>query len=185
MHIRPGRYVGVAPVDEGTINVCVVKPSAGGDPELRDPRTALLRTIENDAFLRERLAGARLMGPPVVLGPLAVETTGRHQDGLLLAGDAAGFVDPMTGDGLTFAVRSGELAAAAALRALEHGWDGVHAHLEKARYRTFAPKWRFNRVLRRLVASPIAVSLASAGGRLAPAAVRAMILRAGDCDLAL
>ena len=31
--------------------------------------------------------------------------------GLLLAGDAAGFIDPMTGDGLRFAVRGGELAA--------------------------------------------------------------------------
>ena len=39
--------------------------------------------------------------------------------GLLLAGDAAGFVDPMTGDGLRFAVRGAELAADAALAALE------------------------------------------------------------------
>jgi hypothetical protein len=36
-------------------------------------------------------------------------------EGLLVAGDAAGFVDPMTGDGLRFAVRGGELVADAAL----------------------------------------------------------------------
>ena len=40
-----------------------------------------------------------------------------------------GFIDPMTGDGLRFAVRGGELAARAALEALEHGWAGVHARL--------------------------------------------------------
>ena len=53
-----------------------------------------------------------------MLGPLAVETTGAGLPGLLLAGDAAGFIDPMTGDGLRIAMRGGELAAAAALEAL-------------------------------------------------------------------
>ena len=45
--------------------------------------------------------------------------------GLLLAGDAAGFIDPMTGDGLRFALRGGELAAEAALRELQIGAAGV------------------------------------------------------------
>ena len=41
MHIRRGRYIGVAPVP-GLTNVCVVKPSQPGDSALRDP-TAFLR----------------------------------------------------------------------------------------------------------------------------------------------
>jgi flavin-dependent dehydrogenase len=106
-------------------------------------------------------------------------------DGLLLAGDAAGFIDPMTGDGLSFALRGGELAAAAALRALERGWAGVHAQLVEDRRRAFAGKWRFNRALRSLVASPSAVRTAAAAARIAPGAVRAVIARAGDCDLAM
>ena len=60
-----------------------------------------------------------------VLGPLAVDALDGGYDGLLLAGDAAGFIDPMTGDGLRFAVRGGELAALAALAALANGWPGV------------------------------------------------------------
>ncbi len=68
----------------------------------------------------------------------------------MLAGDAAGFIDPMTGDGLRFAIQGGELAAAAALGALEHGWSGVHEELARARARAFAAKWRFNRALRLL-----------------------------------
>ena len=96
-------------------------------------------------------------------------------DGLLLAGDAAGFVDPMTGDGLRFAVRGGELAAAAALEALEHGWDGVQARLARARRREFSAKWRFNRALRRLVGSPAAVHLATWGARIVPSVVRSVI----------
>ena len=68
----------------------------------------------------------------------------------------------MTGDGLGFATRGAELAAAAALRALEHGWSGVHAELNGQRRRLFGGKWRFNRVLRALVASPNAVEVAAA-----------------------
>jgi flavin-dependent dehydrogenase len=104
--------------------------------------------------------------------------------GLLLAGDAAGFVDPMTGDGLRFALRGGELAAHAALRALEHGWDDVHASLEEARRREFGPKWRFNRMLRGLVGSRVGVRGATLGGRVAPSAVRALIRYASDCRFA-
>jgi flavin-dependent dehydrogenase len=105
-------------------------------------------------------------------------------EGLILAGDAAGFIDPMTGDGLRFAVRGGELAAAAALDALNHGWTGVHTRLAAARAREFSSKWRFNRTLRTLVASPLAVTAAGHAARVAPGVVRRLVARAGDCDLA-
>ena len=72
----------------------------------------------------------------------------------------------------------------AALRALEHGWTGVHLQNAADRRREFAPKWRFNRALRALVSSPGALRAAALGARVAPGAVRALIARAGDCDLA-
>jgi flavin-dependent dehydrogenase len=134
-----------------------------------------------DPLLRDRAAGARLIGSPVVLGPLAVDVRDTAIDGLLLAGDAAGFIDPMTGDGLRFATHGAELAAAAALQALEHGWTGVHARLAAERRRAFRGKWRFNRALRALVASPRAVDAAALGARVAPAVLHAVIARAGDC----
>ncbi len=118
---------------------------------------------------------------PVVLGPLAVDTRDRSIDGLLLAGDAAGFIDPMTGDGLRFAIRGAELAAAAAVEVLAHGWSGVHARLAYARRTEFAGKWRFNRSIRSLAASPSAVAVATAGARLAPAMLRRAMIYAGDC----
>jgi menaquinone-9 beta-reductase len=184
MHIRRGRYIGVAPVPGGATNVCLVRPSGPGDPDLREPAALLMRELAREPMLRDRFAGARLIDPPVVLGPLAVDVRPAQIQGLLLAGDAAGFVDPMTGDGLRFAIRGGELAAHAALEALEHGWPGVHARLAERRRREFAGKWRFNRALRTLVASPAMVGAAAIGARLAPAVMRAVIARAGDCDVA-
>jgi flavin-dependent dehydrogenase len=183
MHVRRGRYIGVAPVPGGVTNVCLVRPAGPADAELADPAAMLVRELARDRALRDRAAGARLAGPPAVLGPLAVDVRDAPIDGLLLAGDAAGFIDPMTGDGLRFATRGGELAAAAALQVLEHGWTGVHARLRAARRLDFGGKWRFNRVLRTLVSSPRGVDLAAAAARVAPAILRAVIARAGDCHV--
>ena len=181
MHVRRNCYIGVAPVPGGLTNVCLVRPSGAGDTALADPAGLLTRTLAADSQLRDRFADARLVAPPVVLGPLAVESPRTPIDGLLFAGDAAGFIDPMTGDGLRFAVQGGELAAAAALQALEHGWTGVHARLAGDRRRAFASKWRFNRALRALVSSPRAIDLAAIATRIAPGILRAVIARAGDC----
>lgn len=184
MHIRSDRYIGVAPVPNGLVNVCLVKPSWAGDADLRDPASLLRRELAHDPLLRQRFASAQLVRPPVTLGPLAVDVTPAGMEGMLLAGDAAGFIDPMTGDGLRFAIRGGEMAAVAALEALKHGWTGVHARLDAQRRREFAPKWRFNRALRSLVGSPRAIGAATFGARLAPSILRAVIARAGDCDIA-
>jgi flavin-dependent dehydrogenase len=185
MHIRRACYLGVAPLPNGLTNVCLVKPSAGGDADLRDPLAAVKQVLSSDRVLRDRFSRARFIASPTVIGPLAIDATDTlPPDGLLLAGDAAGFVDPMTGDGLRFAVRGGELAAEAALHVLAHGWPGVHSRLATWRRQEFAAKYRFNRALRSVVGSPIAVRMATAGAPYLQPILRALICRAGDCDLA-
>ena len=182
MHIRRGRYIGVAPLPGNLTNVCLVVPARGATADFGNPEKLLRGELARDQVLRDRFAGARLVRPPAVLGPLAVEATGTEIDGLLLAGDASGFVDPMTGDGMRFAIRGGELAADAALDALEHGWTGVHARLAERRRQEFAAKWRFNRTLRALVGSSSAVSVAVPVARLLPSVIEAIVRRAGDCQ---
>jgi flavin-dependent dehydrogenase len=184
MHIRRGRYIGVAPMPDGLVNICLVRPSGAADGEHEPPEDALRRELTRDPALRDRFSTARLVRPPMVLGPLAVEATGRSIDGLILAGDAAGFIDPMTGDGLRFAIRGGELAALAALRALEHGWRGLHADLAIQRRREFSAKWRFNRALRSMVGSAVALRAATFLVPLTRPLLRAVVAYAGDCGLA-
>jgi flavin-dependent dehydrogenase len=184
MHIRRGHYIGVAPLPNGLTNVCLVKPSAGADRDLRDPSAALTAALSADTVLRGRFARARFLSSPTVIGPLAVDLVDTPvPDGLLLAGDAAGFVDPMTGDGLRFAVRGGELAAGAAIHAVAHGWAGVQSRLDADRQREFGAKWRFNRTLRAAVGSPLAVRTATIGAPYLAPILQSIIRRAGDCDL--
>jgi flavin-dependent dehydrogenase len=185
MHIRDDRYIGIAPLPGGLANVCVVGTSPRLAPIVRGDGSALLDAVRADSALADRFRRARLVTTPAILGPLAVDRADRQPPpGLLLAGDAAGFVDPMTGDGLRFAIRGGELAALAALDALSHGWSGVHAQLAATSACEFAGKWRFNRVLRGVVASAAGVRTGAAAARVAPAVVRALILHASDWRVA-
>jgi len=181
MHVRGGHYIGIAPVPGNLTNVCLVTPWQAGDAPLGNPRVAILAALARDPLLHERFSRARFTSAPVVLGPLAVDVRDVSIDGLLLAGDAAGFIDPMTGDGLRYAIRGAELAADAAARALAHGWSGVHDSLRRARRREFAGKWRFNRGVRSLAGSPRAVAAAAMAARIAPAVLRRAMMYSGDC----
>jgi flavin-dependent dehydrogenase len=179
MHIRPDGYTGVAPVPDRLTNVCVVR-ELGPDARQRErPESVVRAAVAGDPMLRDRFARARRVTPVTMLGPLAVDARAAGIPGLLLAGDAAGFIDPMTGDGLRFAIRGAELAAASAIRELETGRP-MHSELLAARRREFAGKWRLNRTLRALVASPVSVRTAARLGSIWPAPVRTLVVLAGD-----
>jgi len=178
MHLRAGHYVGLAPLGGGLTNVCVV---TGRRPEGRSPGDVIRRVLAGDRRLHERTVAMRPAGAPHVLGPLAVDCEGVGRPGLLLAGDAAGFVDPMTGDGVHIAIRGGVLAAEAALRALESG--DTHAAvsgLASRRDAVLGSKLQFNRWLRRLAGSPMALEFAGMGARVAPGVVKRIVRYAGD-----
>lgn len=183
MHVRRGHYIGVAPVPGGLTNVCVVMPHAAGDMPIGPPGVLIRSRLDADRALRERFVGATPAGEPVVLGPMAVDADAAGEPGLLLAGDAAGFIDPMTGDGLRLALAGAELAAAVTLEVLSGSLSADAAHLELARRRraAFAAKWRFNRTLRSLVTSPQGVSAAAVVARVVPSMFASIIRYAGDC----
>jgi flavin-dependent dehydrogenase len=183
MHVRQGHYIGVAPVPGGLTNVCVVLPRAAGDRPFGAPDALIRSRLAADLGLRDRFAAARPAGDPVMLGPMAIDADAAGEPGLLLAGDAAGFIDPMTGDGLRLALAGAELAAAVALEVLAGALAAEVAHVELARRRrtAFAAKWRFNRTLRSLVSSPRGVSAAAVVAQVVPSLFAHVVRYAGDC----
>jgi menaquinone-9 beta-reductase len=177
MHVRHGRYIGVAPLASGAANVCMVVAEPRG---LDDPPGVLREAIARDWQLADRMTQARMISPPIVLGPLAVDAVAAGVPGLLLAGDAAGFIDPMTGDGLRFAVIGAEMAANVALGTLAHRLRAPHRTLARMRRAAFAGKWRFNRILRQVVGSGPALDVAGFAASAAPMLLRRTIAFAGD-----
>jgi flavin-dependent dehydrogenase len=179
MHVRDRWYVGVAPVPDGLVNVCVVTDRAGGPGTLGDPAGFVRSVVDADPDLRERFADARPVTPPSVIGPLAVDARAAGMPGLLLAGDAAGFIDPITGDGLRFAIRGAELAADAALEMLA-GKPTAHLDLATRRSREFSRKWRFNRTLRVVVDSVRSKRAMAFAAARVPRLVEHLVTIAGD-----
>jgi flavin-dependent dehydrogenase len=70
------------------------------------------RWIEQNAKIKAMLVGAKPVGP--IKGyPLRIDfpTAPTYQGRILLVGEAAGLVSPLTGEGIDFALESGRLAA--------------------------------------------------------------------------
>jgi flavin-dependent dehydrogenase len=181
MHLRRAHYVGVAPLPSGLVNACLVTAAR---PQLRDPRTLLEQALRADPQLADRFAAARSVSRVFTLGPLAVDCRAAGLPGLLLAGDAAGFIDPMTGDGLRFAIDGGVLAARAALELLENPRAPVWRKLDARRRRRFGAKRVFNRLLRLTALSCASSKLSEVVGPVAGSIVSAIVRGAGDERLA-
>jgi flavin-dependent dehydrogenase len=178
MHVAAGRYIGIARVSDDIANVCVV---TGPRPDGPTPLDVMRRAIASEPRIRARFERARFDAPVRVLGPLAMDVRAAGADGVLLAGDAAGFVDPMTGDGISLAMHGAVLAAREALGLLESGdYVGAVERLTAARRKAIGTKQRFDRLVRRLVESPAALTAAGLGARVAPGLVRWAVRYAGD-----
>lgn len=185
MHVRDGHYLGVAPTRDGRANACLVQPHTASHGAWRAPGTMLMSRLQGDPVLGPRFRRARMATPPIVLGPLAVDTPQPGCAGLLLVGDASGFIDPMTGDGIHLALRGAETAVAVAGDVLDGRLAISDAHrlfADRLRHR-LGRKRTFNRSLRALVGSPSAVRASALGARVWPAAFHAVIRYAGDAPL--
>ena len=154
MHVGGGGYCGIAPLSATAANVAFVLDQramrgAGGELE------AFYRDALRSRWprLAERLEHARLLAPPKAIGPLAVVARRVSAPGVLLVGDAAGFYDPFTGEGVTLALRSAELAAGVA-DAVLRGRAAQLADYDRERDASTRDKFRLNRLLQRVVAWP-------------------------------
>src|SRR5207253_6965760 len=102
------------------------------------------RRVRRLRRLGRGLGGARRVGPLLWMGPLAYRVSPRREGGVLFVGDAAGFYDPFTGEGIFTALRSAELAAdtlATALRADDVSAAALAAY-GRARRAAFADQAR-------------------------------------------
>ncbi len=73
---------------------------------------------------------------------------------ILLAGDAAGLVDPITGEGIAFAMKSGQLAAQAACEAIKAAAPHSALALYKNNLKEIHRNLRIARILRRIIFAP-------------------------------
>jgi len=105
VHLAPAVEAFVTPVGPGRTGVAFLWDRA----RITDP-VRFETLLGRFPRLAERLATAAADSPPLGAGPLEQASTARVRDRLVLIGDAAGYVDAITGEGMSLT-----FAAAAAL----------------------------------------------------------------------
>ena len=160
IHLRVSRggYIGTVRLPDGSLDVA----AAVAPDRLRDARDAATCAIEllGPTVRRESdLRSARWRGTPALTRTRATVAAA----GILVVGDAAGYVEPFTGEGMTWAIETGHAAGELAARGAEAAqlWPAVHAKL------VAAPRLRC-RVVATVLRSPALTSTLLFAGSLVP-----------------
>lgn len=141
--------------------------------DFRGRDAAFWRLARAHPALRLRLRDAALDAPVAGIGPLATAPA-RCEDGpWLAAGDAAGAVDPLVGDGIGLALRSGRLAAEETLAALDGA--GRPGDYTRRRRRIIRPKERLARLALAMSRRPVLARWLVSALRAFPAAFSALL----------
>src|ERR1700751_2933998 len=112
VHWAPGAEAYVTPIADDCVGVAVLKSSRGGfDCHLKE-----------FPGLRDRIDG-RPHEPDRAAGPLRQSVSSRTSGRVLLVGDAAGYVDALTGEGLGLAFGAAELLVNCVLAARPQDYD--------------------------------------------------------------
>jgi flavin-dependent dehydrogenase len=162
LHVFHGGYLGLSLVEEGRISLGALATPSVAQEAHHDFDRLLARLSAESPALAADLAGlAPEPGPALVSEPVHLGARGATWREVLLAGDAAGVVDPYTGSGMALALRTGE--AAGALLA-EHAAGRVAA---TALASEWARRWRavtgrvffFSRLFRPVLLGGVATRL--------------------------
>jgi flavin-dependent dehydrogenase len=154
MHILPGgAYCALDAMTDGTCNVAYVDDLAAVQSWRRREEGLLRERFRRNPHLREMFSGASREGELRVLAPLQVRARRPFADRVMLVGDAAGFYDPFTGEGVYAALRTAAMAAEVADEAL--AGDDLSARrlapYGRMRARWMRPKLRVWRLFQALI----------------------------------
>jgi flavin-dependent dehydrogenase len=134
MIVFDGGYVGLAGVPGGRVNVGIVlggrwrdRLRAAGAAQVAADVLGGVPPAEDDPVDWESAVG-RACDPIEGAAPIGHRVSRRHGRRWLLVGDAAGFLDPFTGEGLHRALVSAALASNAIDRHLRGGTDALPAY---------------------------------------------------------
>ncbi len=168
LRVRGGHIVGYASYADGA-NVTLVVPQEEAVAVSGDTRAFFLDALLKFPEVRERVMRCGLDEAFMVTGPFDYPVSRPWAPGVLLVGDAAGYYDPFTGQGIYQALRTACLAAQAIESALT---DPRHERSALRRYgrrvrRELTPTRAVQRVIEFVIGHPDLMSFfvqALAGG---------------------
>jgi flavin-dependent dehydrogenase len=183
VHLLEGGFFAATTVEQGLFGVNLVLPQqalrARGE---RSWDTFVAERFDAAPAIAARLSAARRLAPWRGIGPFAYRTRTQAVPGAALVGDAAGYVDPLTGEGIYFALFGARALGRSVRRALDRPGDERSALRGycRERQRELGPRLRVARLLQRGLRSPWVVRRVVAGLRRWPALADLVVTMSGD-----
>lgn len=179
MYVIPGGYIGVVGEGDRLHVGGLIHPDMKSGPH--DPIECARRCAEMYRELREdgfdslsrdnvtNLSGA---------GPMAWRPRKLSAEGIVLVGDAAGFTEPFTGEGMCWALESADVFGAVIERATVGEWTDAHAAMYQIEHgRRVRSKQRISRLAAAVVASRRFTARAADVAQVAPFLIKLIVRR--------
>lgn len=167
----------------GTRNVNIIVPLSEA-PAMAGRRQEYFEERLRRSFpeVWEQVAGQTQVGPLHSVGCFGHHTARATDDGAVLVGDAATFINPFTGEGVFFALRGAQLAAEAIQQALLRGdvSRGSLQSYDHARRAELLPRYRLCDAVQRVVHSPALLGWAAARLRRSASLTEVLLQTVGD-----
>ena len=181
LYVFDGGYAGLGPVEGARLDLALIARVAALKACENSPQRLFEERMLKNPLLAERLGGEPPCSPWKTIGPLRFNVRAPASHGAIFVGDAAGTIDPFSGEGMSNALRGAELSLPFVIDALACG--GLTSAGERA-WTTlwrgaFAPVSRRARLLGRIFEHPRPASLAMTllrlphGARMLPSLVAA------------
>lgn len=194
MHVGRDACAGIAPVGPTCHNLTLVlRAAVFGRAAARDPWRTFVDGVHVFPRLCDRLRDAHIgdvplsdrapRDPPRLLasGPFDAPTRTIVADGVALVGDAAGYFDPFTGQGIYQALAGAELLAEEAIAGLAADTTVRHLHRYERRLRAMIrPAHLLQRGIEAILSRSRLADAAIARLDRAPTAARAILAATGD-----
>jgi flavin-dependent dehydrogenase len=178
LHFAAPFVLGIAPLHDDEANITLVMPAHLAKHTHKEQQMVLARW----RGIRERFRGAQAIGAPLATGPFDQPVKAVQAPGALLVGDAAGYFDPLTGQGVYRALRSAELAAATLIAAAEgESEQAVRWRYEVRLQCETKSAYRLQRLIDMAAHRPIGLKVSLTLMHLVPPLGRWLMGRVGDC----
>lgn len=155
MHISHPGYTGIASTGENQVNVVLVvdKKSIQGEKDLHE---FYVRTVLKNPLRRKLLDQGEVAEKVRSVDSLGFSVRPPSVGGLVLVGDASGFIDPFTGEGIYLSLRSAQIAAKVIDDCIKRKDFSVNALAvyERRRKKEFNKKFLLSKILQYLIYNP-------------------------------
>lgn len=191
LYTFPGGYCGISAIENGLINVCLLVRQdvfqSANQPSPARVDSFIVWMKQQNLTLGDWLSTAEQVHESwLSISQIPFETKQVVVNDILMAGDAAGLITPVAGDGMGMALQAARLAAETLDLFLTHQLSAqdVRQRYSQVWWRTFGTRLRLSRVLQSFMLRPNWLTPALVVMNAVPVVGRLLVAHTRDAQLA-